>query len=145
MTLLSYALPQDRDGVARLATQMSVRAVEWTAPSANGQTCRAGADDRVAASVLLPGIHSEHMQQAIDDVCSTEGFDVIQLESSFLCTFRFPGDTRLVIDEHNIEYEVFQRMCAGERSLPRRAFNRLEYLRCRRFEQAGGSGPMPAS
>ena len=31
VTLLSYALPHDRDGVASLATQMSVRAVEWTA------------------------------------------------------------------------------------------------------------------
>lgn len=76
------------------------------------------------------------MQEAIDDMCSTERFDVIQLESSFLCTFRFPRNTQLVLDEHNIEYELFQRMCDGERSLPRRAFNRLEYMRFRRFEEA---------
>ena len=76
------------------------------------------------------------MQEAIDDLCSTGNFDVIQLESSYLCTLRFPRDTRLVIDEHNIEYELFQRMCEGERSLPRRVFNRIEYARFRRFEQA---------
>jgi polysaccharide biosynthesis protein PslH len=76
------------------------------------------------------------MQEAIDDVCSAGSFDVIQLESSFLCTFRFPRDTRLVIDEHNIEYELFQRLYEGERSLPRRLFNRVEYARFRRFEQA---------
>jgi glycosyltransferase involved in cell wall biosynthesis len=76
------------------------------------------------------------MQRAIDDVCSAESFDVVQLESSFLCTFRFPPCTRLVIDEHNIESELFLRMCEGERSLPRRVFNRIEYARFRRFEQA---------
>jgi glycosyltransferase involved in cell wall biosynthesis len=41
-----------------------------------------------------------------------------------------------VIDEHNIESELFQRMGHGERSLPRRVFNRVEYARFRRFEQA---------
>ena len=76
------------------------------------------------------------MQEAIDDLCSTETFDVIQLESAFLCTFRFPPNARLVIDEHNIESELFQRMSEGERSLPRRVFNRLEYARYRRFERA---------
>src|SRR5581483_7919064 len=30
----------------------------------------------------------------------------------------------------------FRRMCEGERSLQRRAFNRVEYLRCRRFERS---------
>jgi glycosyltransferase involved in cell wall biosynthesis len=75
------------------------------------------------------------MQEAIDEVCSIGNFDVIQLESSVLCTFRFPRNTRLVLDEHNIEYELLQRMCEGERSLPRRVFNRVEYARFRRFEQ----------
>jgi glycosyltransferase involved in cell wall biosynthesis len=40
-----------------------------------------------------------------------------------------------VLDEHNLEYEVFRRMSEGERSLPRRAFNRLEHARFKRFEQ----------
>jgi glycosyltransferase involved in cell wall biosynthesis len=75
------------------------------------------------------------MQRAIDELCGNEHFDVIQLESSLLCTFAFPSAPRLVLDEHNIEYEVFQRMCESERSVPRRAFNRVEYLRFRRFEQ----------
>ena len=136
VTLLSYALPHDRDGVASLATQMSVRAVEWTAPSAIGKRATQALTIASPRPYYCRDIYSEDMQQAIDDVCSTGGFDVIQVESSFLCDFRFPRDTRLVIDEHNVEYEVFQRMSAGERSLPRRAFNRLEYLRCRRFEQA---------
>jgi glycosyltransferase involved in cell wall biosynthesis len=81
-------------------------------------------------------LHSKGMQEALDDICSTQDFDVIQLETSFLCTFRFPRDARLVIDEHNIEYELFQRMHEGERSLLRRIFSGVEYARFRRFEQA---------
>lgn len=135
VTLLSYALAHERDGVASLATQMSVRAVEWVAPSAIGKRATQALTVASPRPYYCRDIYTEDMQQAIDDVCSTGGFDVIQVESSFLCDFRFPRDTRLVIDEHNVEYEVFQRMSAGERSFPRRAFNRLEYLRCRRFEQ----------
>jgi polysaccharide biosynthesis protein PslH len=68
-------------------------------------------------------------------LCAREAFDVIQLESSLLCTFAFPPGPRLVLDEHNIEYEVFKRMCEGERSISRRLFNRVEHSRFRRFEQ----------
>ena len=92
-------------------------------------------------------VHSVGMQDAINDVCATGNFDVIQLESSFLCIFRYSCDARLVIDEHNIEYELFQRMCEGERSLPRRIFNRVECARFQRFEQASwarADGAAPA-
>jgi glycosyltransferase involved in cell wall biosynthesis len=115
---------------------MTVRAVEWEPVSAVGKRAVQALTIASPRPYYCRDVYSEAMQQAIDEVCSTDRFDVIQVESSFLCDFRFPRDTRLVIDEHNVEYEVFQRMSAGERSLPRRAFNRVEYLRCRRFEQA---------
>jgi glycosyltransferase involved in cell wall biosynthesis len=136
VTLLSYVLPHEKDGAEGLATQMSVRTVD-TRP-AGPVAKRIGQAVTVASSraYCCREVYSEAMQKAIDDVCASERFDVIQLESSLLCTFRFPRDTRLIIDEHNIEYELFQRMCEGERSLPRRAFNRIEYVRFRRFEQA---------
>jgi glycosyltransferase involved in cell wall biosynthesis len=75
------------------------------------------------------------MQQAIDALCAAHDFDVIQLEASLLCAFTFPGDTPLVLDEHNIEYEVFVRMTESERSFARRRFNQIEAGRYRRFEQ----------
>jgi glycosyltransferase involved in cell wall biosynthesis len=76
------------------------------------------------------------MQRAIDRLCAQRPFDVVQLESSLLCTFAFPPEAALVIDEHNVEYELLERMQKGERSLVRRGFNRLEFRRFRRFEQA---------
>lgn len=136
VTVLSYSLPHERGGVASLTTQMSVRAVERKPLSPMGKRAAQALTVASRRAYYCREIHSQEMQEAIDDVCSREHFDVIQLESSFLCTFRFPRDTQLVIDEHNVEYELFQRMCEGERSLPRRAFNRLEYVRFRRFEQA---------
>jgi glycosyltransferase involved in cell wall biosynthesis len=75
------------------------------------------------------------MQAAIDALCAEREFDVIQLESSLLCAFSFPNGPALVLDEHNIEYEVFERMHRSERSLARRRFNQLEFRRFRRFEQ----------
>jgi polysaccharide biosynthesis protein PslH len=135
VTVLSYVLPHERDGVAGLAAQMSVRAVPRSAPSASHKR----AVQALTMPSLLPyycrDVHSHEMQQAIDELCAAQRFDIIQLETSFLCAYRFPSDARLVVDEHNIESEVFRRMCEGERSLPRRAFNRIEYLRCRRFER----------
>lgn len=136
VTLLSYASPEEEEGVAGLATQMAVRAVVRKPLSPMGKRVAQALTIASRRAYYCREIHSAEMQAAIDDVCSREKFDVVQLESSFLCTFRFPRDTQLVIDEHNVEYELFQRMCEGERSLPRRAFNRLEYVRFRRFEQA---------
>jgi glycosyltransferase involved in cell wall biosynthesis len=136
VTLLSYAWPHERDGVAALATQMSVRAVERKPLSLMGKRIAQAVTIASSRTYYCREVYSEAMQEAIDDLCSTENFDVIQLESCILCTFRFPRDTRLVIDEHNIEYELLQRMCEGERSLPRRIFNRVEHARFRRYEQA---------
>jgi glycosyltransferase involved in cell wall biosynthesis len=75
------------------------------------------------------------MQSGIDRVSSTNDFDVIQLEGSQLCGFRLPQSARLVVSEHNIEYEILERMTANERSTLRRLFNRIECLKYRPFER----------
>ncbi|HXY86787.1 MAG TPA: glycosyltransferase [Gaiellaceae bacterium] len=134
VTLLSYSTPDDRPNVAKLQKELDVVVVE--------RPFEAQAAKRRAQSLTLlsPRPYScratylPDMQAAIDDVCA-QRFDVIQLESSLLCTFRFPTGSCLVLDEHNIEYEVFRRMQAGERSLPRRAYHVIEHARFRRFEQ----------
>jgi glycosyltransferase involved in cell wall biosynthesis len=79
--------------------------------------------------------YSAQMQRTIDELCAQESFDFVQLSSSVLAGLSIPPGPKLVVDEQNIEYEIFQRMCAGERSVARRLFNYVEYLRFRRFEQ----------
>ena len=136
VTLLSYAARDQLDGVADLATRMSVRVVESKPPAPMGKRLAQALTIASSRAYCCREVYSEAMQDAIDELCSTGNFDVIQLESSLLCSFRFPRHTRVVVVEHNIEYELLQRMCEGERSLPRRVFNRVEYTRFRRFEEA---------
>lgn len=75
------------------------------------------------------------MQTAIDELLSSRPFDIIQVESSQLCGFRYESGGALVLDEHNIEYELLQRMQQGERSWTRRMYNQVEYRKFRPIEQ----------
>jgi polysaccharide biosynthesis protein PslH len=135
VTLLSYISPHEHEGVAALEKELSVRVVEREhVPVGAKRTAQA-----LSMVSLRPyysrDVYSGLMQHAITELCATTRIDVVQLESSYLCGYAFPRDTRLVLDEHNIEYEVFRRMSKAERSIPRRAFNRVEHARFRRFEQ----------
>jgi polysaccharide biosynthesis protein PslH len=135
VTLLSYAT--EEEAVAGDGLAGPVRVVTVARDAASTRTKRAAQ----ALSLASPrpfscrSVGSRAMQRAIDELCSREVFDAIQLETSLLCTFSFPRGSRLVLDEHNIEYEVHERMAEGERSLTRRLFGRLEGTRLRRFEQ----------
>lgn len=135
VTLLAYARPHEREGVEALRGEMRVEAVERAAPAAAATRARQAASLASPCPYACRKVHSRELQARIEALCARERFDVVQLESSLLCTFAVPGALPLVIDEHNVESEVFARMRAGERSLPRRAFNRLEAVRFARFER----------
>jgi len=75
------------------------------------------------------------LQKGLDDLLKQQTFDLIQLEGSQLCGLTLPASTPVVLNEHNVEYEVLQRMKDGERSWSRRAYSGLEYLKCRSFER----------
>jgi glycosyltransferase involved in cell wall biosynthesis len=135
VTLLSYARAEDAEGVAALSEELPVRVVQR---SRRSQLAKRSAQLGSIASLrpfAARDAYSAEMQQAIDELCAGQAFDFVQLESTVLAGLSVPPGPKVVIDEHNIEYEIFQRVCAGERSVPRRLFNHLEYLRFRRFEQ----------
>jgi polysaccharide biosynthesis protein PslH len=135
VTVLSYAGMQERDGATALAQELPVRTVQRERTTTGVKRAAQMASLISKRPYSCRDVHSRRFQQAIDDLCANETFDVIQLESSLLYAFNFPQGPRLVLDEHNIEYEVFQRMCDGERSMARRLFNRVECARFRRFEE----------
>jgi glycosyltransferase involved in cell wall biosynthesis len=135
VTLLSFARSDQREQVRELQGGLSVRVVEEDGVSVGGRR-RA----QVASLVSLRNfscseVYSRAMQAAIDELCGVGGADVIQLESSQLCTYAFPSRVRVVLDEHDVVYELLRRLSEGERAAVRRAFNRFEYARFRRFEQ----------
>jgi glycosyltransferase involved in cell wall biosynthesis len=69
-------------------------------------------------------------------VAGTEHVSVVMLASSALAGLPLPGSLPVILDEHNIEYEVAQRLARGESSPLRRVFHTIEARRVRRVEQA---------
>ena len=94
-----------------------------------------------ALSLLSPrsyqtsALWSSAMQDAVTRLLAGSAFDLIQVESSQMAGFEFGGQVPLVLDEHNLEYELLHRLYQGERAPGRRLYNWAEYVKFRREEQ----------
>jgi len=75
------------------------------------------------------------MQAALDRLASEQKIDLILVEFSQMAGFRFPAGVPMVLDEHNIEFDLLERM-AAEGSFLRRLYNRIEATKFRREELA---------
>ncbi len=126
VTLLAYGGPEARAAAAPLALMCEdIRLVPE--PSRPGRKrLRQAASILGRASYQLLAHHSALMQSEIDRLLATGAFDVVQVESSQMACFEFATPATLVLDEHNLEYELLDRMARAERSRLRRAYNRLE-------------------
>jgi len=82
-------------------------------------------------SFHLQRYFSAQMQARLTRVLHEGAYDLVQVESSAMAGFDF-GDTPIVLDEHNLEYELLQRSNAVEGSPIRRAFAANE---CRKVER----------
>jgi len=78
--------------------------------------------------------YSHAMQAAIDRLVVEQGIDLILVEFSQMTGFRFPKDVLVVLDEHNVEFDLLDRMAAREGGALRRGFNRIEAAKFRREE-----------
>lgn len=76
------------------------------------------------------------LQAALDALVSRQRYDVINVEFSYLGYYRFPRSTKLVLDEHNIEYDILRRTYEVETRAERKLFNYIDYLKLRREERA---------
>ncbi len=63
------------------------------------------------------------VQQALDRLCSQTQYDAIVCEGVYVANYRFPVGTKRIIDEHNVEYELFWRTFQHESFGPRKWFN----------------------
>lgn len=134
VTLLTYAEPGDEERIAAVSRICRV----CTVPRPSGTQAkkrRAQLTSVLSAqSYQRLSLYSRTMQRALDELTARERFDIIQIESSQLAGFDFRGRAPLVLDEHNIEYELLYRMYQTERAPARRLFNWLEYRKFRREE-----------
>jgi glycosyltransferase involved in cell wall biosynthesis len=136
VTVLSYADPSEEAMVAPL--RELCRDVRLIATPSERPIMRRARQVRSACSsapFLARELYSDRMQAALDSLLAEQPFDVVQIESSQMTCFRLDTDARVVLDEHNIEYELLRRMNEGERSAVRRAHHRLEERKVRRYER----------
>jgi polysaccharide biosynthesis protein PslH len=85
-------------------------------------------------------LRSGAMQSAIDGLVRERRFDVVQVEGSHMCGLDFSASGTVVLDEHNVEYELMERMWRSDRSPLRRAYDHVEFLKWRRREPAWWKG-----
>lgn len=80
------------------------------------------------------------LQRAIDDVLARRRFDVVHVEFPFFSHYRLrqapAGERapRLVLDEHNIEFDLIRQMARPGRGVARRIHNSVEWQKLRREE-----------
>lgn len=86
-------------------------------------------------SFQTSNLYTFAMQTTLDRLLKEQHFDIVQVESSQLSNYRFDCCAKIVLDEHNLEYELLKRMYHTEKSPLRRVYNGLEYFKFRREEQ----------
>jgi sugar transferase (PEP-CTERM/EpsH1 system associated) len=135
ISLLAHARPGEADKVRALQQVCSaVYTVPMPRPRGGKRLAQALASVS-PHSYQGSWLRSPHMRRAIRELTSRQQWDLLQVESSKLCPLDVPRAIPLLLDEHNVEYELLYRTFREERSAFRRAFAWLEYQKFRREEQ----------
>jgi len=135
VTLLTYQEPEEEEKVAAVADLgVTVHTVPRPKSTEAGKRKAQLASIASTVSYQRRSLHSAAMQAKLDELTAQARFDVIQIESSQLGGFDFNSRAVLVVDEHNIEYELLYRMYQTERAAVRRLYNWLEFVKFRREE-----------
>jgi len=138
VTLLTYAEAGQEARIAPL--QELCKAVHTVLPSQSSDTSQGKRSQQLAAlfstaSYQHRSTYTPQMQAAIDALLAKEEFDIVQVEFSQMGAFNFKTKAVVVLDEHNLEYELLYRTHCSERSPVRKLYNGLEYVKFRSEEQ----------
>ncbi len=136
VSLLAYAGPGDEDRVSALQRTGAVIHAVVRDESTTASKRRAQLTSLFSpASFQRQDLESNSMQAAIDRVLAAEPFDIIQVESTPMSGFDFGSRVPVLLDEHNIEYELLYRTFQTERSPVRKLYNWVEYRKFRGEER----------
>ncbi|HET9495112.1 MAG TPA: glycosyltransferase [Chloroflexia bacterium] len=80
--------------------------------------------------------HQPAFQRAVDRMAARGEYDVVTTEFAQMTGYRLPRSARLVLDEHNIEYDILRRTASAERLSVRKLYSWANYLKLRREERA---------
>lgn len=135
VSLATFAWPDDGFKIAAVQA-LGVDVHVAPMPLSAGPTRRR--DQALTLLSLRPfagaSLYTREMQRLLDSLLIRRAFDLVQIESSPLAAYRFATAAPLLLDEHNIEFELLQRVYRAERKPLRRAFGALEYVKFRREE-----------
>lgn len=93
-------------------------------------------------SLLTPYSYERHLfhrpalQATLDRMVERRPFDIVNVEFSLMASYRLPRTATLVLDEHNIEYDILYRTQKVERQPVRRLYSYVNYLKLRREERS---------
>lgn len=135
VSLLTYQQPwQDENVRAVEAFCESVHTVPASWPDSSDRTGRL----RSLASIepyAVRRLTSAAIQQKLDGLLTAGDYELVQVESSFLCGLNLSRAPATILDEHNIEYELLERTMRVERAVPRKLFNLVEFAKVRHTER----------
>jgi glycosyltransferase involved in cell wall biosynthesis len=132
VNLLAYARPDEGQGATALES-LGIGVTTVEAPSGHKRLAQASSL-LTTRSFEVQRLRSRKMQVAISAAACRLEPDVILVEFSQMACFDFPATTALIVDEHNIEFELHQRLAKVEPGFARKAFNWLEATKLRREE-----------
>lgn len=78
--------------------------------------------------------YTSAMQVALEQLVRAQKIDLILVEFSQMAGYRFPAGVPVVLDEHNVEFDLLDRMAARESGAVRKLFNGIEARKFRREE-----------
>ncbi len=76
----------------------------------------------------------EAMQRAINELFAHNSYDLVLFESVLMSDYQLPQRVKVVIDQHNIEFELSLRTFEQERSWLRKVYSWLEVVRLKPIE-----------
>ena len=136
VSLLALIRPDEREQSADHLRPHTQRLLQIVAPAAGSK--------RVSQLVALAKGQSYSLtsqvlpvaQAALDDELARNPYDAVLFEGLPVAGYRTPERLRVILDEHNIEYELAKRSYQTADGLMRRGFNWMEYRRLKPQEIA---------
>jgi glycosyltransferase involved in cell wall biosynthesis len=143
VSLLAFVAPDEDTGAALQATGSYCTEVVTVSSDRHDRALGGQRKRRIQMRSLLGMRSFERLiyyqpsfQAALDRLVARNDFDVITTEHSQMACYRLPSAPRLVLDEHNIEYDILRRTTLAERASIRKLYNWVNYFKLRREEQA---------
>ncbi len=137
--LLAPAARAEMDAIQHLREICDVTAVpvSWTfrQPAGLGKRLTQARSVVSRPSFVELASWQPRFQAVMDRLFMTRHIEIVQYEFPQMARYRPLRPCPVLLDNHNIEHELLARVAHSVQSLPRRAFNSIEWRKLRRFER----------